>query len=145
MTEKNILVPIDFTPINQPMVRMADAWAKRTGAILYFLHAVPDLTYRFIDPNVQNVFGTNDDKIIARIREHMQQFLSESGVTYPHENLVRQGKAYQEILAVQKEHAIDLIIMAAHDHTRAERLFLGSNTDYVLHHARCSVYVFRAT
>lgn len=143
MTEKRILVPIDFSHINYPMVGIADAWAKRTGAALFFLHVMPDLTDRFIDPSVQNVFHTNDDKIIARVREHMEQFLTEAGVTVPHENLVREGKAYARILEVQQENDIDLIIMAAHDHSGAGRMFLGSNTDYVLHHVHCPVYVYR--
>ena len=144
MTEQKILVPIDFSGINKPMVRLADAWAKRTGAALYFLHVVPDLTDRFVEPGVQNVFGTNDEEIVEHFRKQMQAFLSEQDVSSAHEILVRQGKPYAGIMDVQKEQGADLIIMAAHDHTRAERMFLGSNTDYVLHHVRCSVYVFRA-
>ena len=143
MTEKNILVPLDFTDINKALVRKADEWATRTGAKLFFLHVVPDLTYRFIDPKVENVFHTNDDIITDEIREDMEKFVSDQHLTAPHEHLVLEGKPYTQIIKAQKEHAIDLIIIAAHDHTVVGRLFVGSNTDYILHHVHCPVYVYK--
>ena len=33
--------------------------------------------------------------------------------------------------------------MAAHDHTVLERLFLGSNTDHILHHGHTEVMVYK--
>ncbi|MCB1121047.1 MAG: universal stress protein [Verrucomicrobiae bacterium] len=144
MTEKNILIPIDFTEVNKPLVRMADTWAQRTGAKLYFLHVVSDLTYRFIDTSIQNVFHTNDEKIKEVIWKHMESFIAEQQVTAPHTCLIREGKAYREIVKVQKELDIDLIIIAAHDHTVVDRFFIGSNTDYVLHHVHCPVFVYKA-
>ena len=143
MTEKKILVPIDFTNINKPMVSIADAWAQRTDATLIFLNVLPDLTYRFIDPDVQNVFHTNDGKIIEEVREHMEAFIAGQNVVSPHECIIREGKPSREIVNVQKEYGTDLIIIAAHDHTVVDRLFIGSNTDYILHHVHCPVYVYK--
>lgn len=143
MTEKNILVPIDFSEVSKPLVRIADAWAQRSGATLYFLYAVPNITDRFIDPKVQNVFQTNDEIITDEIRQRLDEFVSAQETASPREYLVREGKAYLEILKAQKSYNIDLIIMAAHDHTTVDRLFVGSNTDYVLHHVHCPVYVYK--
>ena len=143
MNTHKILVPIDFSEINKELVTIADEWAQRTHAQLYFLHVVPDFTYRFIDPDVQNVFGTNNDIIIAEIQERIESFVKEQGVKSPHECLVREGKANTEIVEVQKELNIDQIIIAAHDHTAVGRLFVGSNTDFVLHHVHCPVYVYK--
>ena len=145
MTEKNILVPLDFTDINKPLVRIADEWALRTGAKVFFLHVVNDLTYRFIDPDVQNVFHTNDNIIIEEVQQDMEKFVSTQNIVSPHEHLIREGKPYAEILKVQQENNIDLIIIAAHDHTAVDRLFIGSNTDYILHHVHCPVYVYKET
>ena len=77
--ERNILVPIDFSEINKPMVQIADEWAQRTGARLFFLHVVPDLTYRYINPDIQNVFHTNFIQLhhppnAPRLRPHSAPF-----------------------------------------------------------------------
>jgi len=148
MTERKILVPIDLSDINRPMVRIADAWAKRTGAALVFLYVVPDLSDRVIGPaaiqNTLNVFHTHDKEVVRRVSDQVEKFLDEQAVTSRHETLIRQGKPYSQVLEVAREYAVDLIIMAAHDHTVAERALLGSNTDRVLHHAHCPVYVYRS-
>jgi nucleotide-binding universal stress UspA family protein len=143
MVEKNILVPIDFTDINKSMVRIADAWANRTGAMLYFLHVVGDITYRYLDPDIQNVFHTHDKEIIDGIVTRMEQFVGEQKVVAPHEYIVREGKPHKGILDAQKEYNIDLIIIGAHDHKEIGRLFIGNNTDRVLHHVHCPVYVYK--
>ena len=36
-----------------------------------------------------------------------------------------------------------LIMMAAHSHTLMSRLIMGSNTDYLVHHAACPMYIYR--
>ena len=35
-------------------------------------------------------------------------------------------------------------MLAGHDHTVAGRIFLGSNTDYLLHHVDVPMYVFKS-
>ncbi len=141
--EKKILIPIDFTEINKAMLRIADEWAQRTGATLYILHAVPDLSYRFIEPRVENVFHTHDGELIELLKQRIEKFVQAMNLQSPHENMVREGKPYLEILAVQQEIGADLIIIGAHDHTVVGRVFLGSNTDYILHHGHCPTYVYR--
>ena len=36
-----------------------------------------------------------------------------------------------------------MILMAPHDHTVLERLFLGSNSDHILHHGHTPVMVYK--
>ena len=48
-----------------------------------------------------------------------------------------------EILDLVEREKADLVIMAAHSHTMLGRLFMGSNTDYVVHHIHCPLYVFK--
>ena len=40
-----IIVPLDYTEVNKPVVKYADDWAQRTGAELYFIHVEPELEY----------------------------------------------------------------------------------------------------
>ncbi len=49
------------------------------------------------------------------------------------------------ILKQQEELKPALIIMAAHSHTMMGRLFLGSNTDMVLHQSSSPIFVYKQT
>ena len=53
------------------------------------------------------------------------------------------GTPYYKILDLVEREKADLVIMAAHSHTMLGRLFMGSNTDYVVHHIHCPLYVFK--
>ena len=37
----------------------------------------------------------------------------------------------------------DLVIVGAHSHTMLGRLFMESNTDYVVHHVHCPMYIWK--
>ena len=39
----------------------------------------------------------------------------------------------------------DLVIMSTRSHTMLGRLLLGSNTDYVMYHVHCPIYIFKKT
>ena len=60
-----------------------------------------------------------------------------------YEVLFRVGKPYPKILEMEEELEPLMILMAAHDHTVLERLFLGSNTDHILHHGHTPVMVYK--
>ena len=60
-----------------------------------------------------------------------------------YEVLFRVGKPYPKILEMEEELNPLMILMAAHDHTVLERLFLGSNTDHILHHGHTPVMVYK--
>lgn len=53
------------------------------------------------------------------------------------------GDARFCILAEAEAHDVDLIVMGARGHSMLERVFLGSVSEYVVHHANCSVVVVR--
>lgn len=58
-----------------------------------------------------------------------------------HESGTQNFKIVELVESVGK----DLVIMAAHSHTMLGRLFMGSNTDYVVHHVHFPIYVHRQT
>ena len=53
------------------------------------------------------------------------------------------GTPYYKILDLVEREKADLVIIAAHSHTMLGRLFMGSNTDYVVHHIHCPLYVLK--
>jgi len=44
---------------------------------------------------------------------------------------------------MQKAHKPAMMMMAAHFHTAIGRMLMGSNTDYLVHHANCPMLIFK--
>ena len=57
------------------------------------------------------------------------------------EIVFRSGNPYQTILDAEQEFVPEMIVMAAHMHTMLGRVFLGSNTDHVLHEGQTTMFV----
>ena len=53
------------------------------------------------------------------------------------------GKPYVKILELCEGLMASTLIMASHSNIMAGRLIMGSNTDYLLHHAHCSMYILK--
>ncbi|MBF0280181.1 MAG: universal stress protein [SAR324 cluster bacterium] len=128
--EKRILVPIDYSQVCEEVVTLADEWAQRSNADLHFLRVDAD-------------YMENGDVDRDFFEKRFQQFLQNFNVTTPYQTSLRFGTSYVEIMEAVKELEPDLVIMAAHSHTLLGRIFLGSNTDYVLHHCDCPVFVHK--
>lgn len=60
-------------------------------------------------------------------------------------SVVREGLVGQEIVAEAKESNADLVVIGAKGHSAIDRVLLGSVSDYVATHARCSALVVRPT
>ena len=125
--ENSILVPLGVTDINQSLVRVAEAWGQRTNATLYFLHV-----------HSEQALGT-----VEQSRLRYTSFLHSCDIKASHEILFEVGKPYHHILEASQKYQVRLIIMAAHNHTAIERVLTGSNTNYAMHHAQCSLYIHR--
>jgi nucleotide-binding universal stress UspA family protein len=57
--------------------------------------------------------------------------------------VVRAGDARQEILSYAEEIDADLIVLGSHGRRGVDRFLLGSVSDGVMRHARCSVEIVR--
>lgn len=121
-----ILVPLDHTKITEELVQIAIAWQKRTNGKLFFLH-------------VGMEGGIHNSGQLDTFKE----FLEKIGNLPEYEAVYKEGNSAIEIVNTANELNADLIIMGAHDHTMLDRLFLGSNTDYVIHKCSCPVYVHK--
>lgn len=60
------------------------------------------------------------------------------------ETLVMEGYVVDSILAYVEQHPQDLIVVGARGLSRTGRLFLGSTSDGLVHHAKCPVLVFHS-
>ncbi|MDH5560278.1 MAG: universal stress protein, partial [Deltaproteobacteria bacterium] len=121
--DKQILVPLDSSPISKEVIQIANDWAMVTGSEIIFFHVNP-----------------KKDK---SGKDQLEKLLDEQHISANFQAVSSIGITYQEIIKQEKSLQPDLIIMAAHSHTVMSRLFLGSNTDHVVQNANCSVYVYR--
>ncbi|MBF0352617.1 MAG: universal stress protein [SAR324 cluster bacterium] len=125
--EKLILVPIDNSDISTDVVLVADQMAKSLNAEIDFLHIA------------------KSSKQVVKSRELLEKFLAAKKIQAPYHALVKTGKSYAEIVTHARETKPDMVMMGAHSHSLLGRLLLGSNTDYVLHHNTCPVYIYKKT
>ena len=186
----NIIVPLDYTEVNKPMVKLADAWAQRTGAELYFIHTLPvpersegsytmktgksaprvhDLHNDYgLFVGVQNmldvkrleggaerphreIYDLSIEEALYRkeadelrvAQRTLEEYVAALDVRSTHQMVCQTGKPYRSIENLQKKTRAGLVMMAAHSHTLLNRLFVGSNTDYLLHHLKCPMYVYK--
>ena len=128
--DKTLLVPLDNTEVSEKMIREADAWAAHLGSRVSFLHV--------INPN----YSWGEEKK-PLFEERFEKAIHSCEVKSQYEVLFRVGKPYPKILEMEEELKPLMILMAAHDHTVLERLFLGSNTDHILHHGHTPVMVYK--
>ncbi len=128
--DKTLLVPLDNTEVSEKMIREADAWAAHLGSRVSFLHV--------INPN----YSWGEEKK-PLFEERFEKAIHSCEVKSQYEVLFRVGKPYPKILEMEEELNPLMILMAAHDHTVLERLFLGSNTDHILHHGHTPVMVYK--
>ena len=130
--KNKILVPVDNTPVTQDVIRLADSWGQRLDAKLFFLHARSS--------EIQNLVERGE---LIDPKEGFEHYLENTKCSSELETIYRFGAPYQTILDAEQEFVPEMIIMAAHTHTMLGRVFLGSNTDHVLHEGHTTMYVYK--
>ncbi|OGG95097.1 MAG: hypothetical protein A2527_07940 [Candidatus Lambdaproteobacteria bacterium RIFOXYD2_FULL_50_16] len=139
-----ILVPVDYSKVNSKVIALADELGQKFGRRLHFVHvfSLPE----FAHYNMEHGWQWDQIEIDRQHQEEeekLNHFIAEQKVKTGYKTELRIGKPYEQVLAVQQKLNAKLIIMAAHEHTRVERFLVGSNTKYLLHHANCSVLVYK--
>jgi len=143
---KIVLVPLDFSEANRTVVEKAVAWAERTESEIHFVHVMTPIDYSYYGAEASWGMGKAELEVTEdQGLEAMEKFLSPMQITVPVKQVVLFGSAsYLRILEYQKEIRAGILMLAGHDHTVAGRIFLGSNTDYLLHHVDVPMYVFKS-
>ena len=143
---EKLLVPVDFSTESSIMVAHAVKLAKLAGARITLLHVV-ELPRTEINPTVFAAIEriqTNVGALRERAQSSLAAFGKEVralGVECTEE--VRTGIPYEEILNAAEETAPDLIVIGHKGASLLGRFLLGSTTERVVRHARCSVLAVR--
>lgn len=151
---KRIIVAVSPSLKNDQVLDEAIAIAKMGNATLMLLHVLSSMDEGFptpIYPGPDSVYpGLHEQAIRAYAQQwevyqretldylkHLTEDVSQAGIQAEFtQNMGDPGKV---ICTLATNWKADLIILGRRGHTGLKELFLGSVSNYVLHHAPCSV------
>lgn len=143
---KNILVPVDFSPVTASVIALAAQLAQAFGSAVWLLHVAapdPDFGGYGMGPNsVRDRVALELRDVHRQLQDHSQA-LRGRGIDAT--ALQVQGSIPETILQEAKRLGADLIVLGSHGHGALHRALLGSVSEGVLHHASCPVVILPAT
>jgi nucleotide-binding universal stress UspA family protein len=130
MTYTKILVPLDQSSQSELVFKQAEAIAKSSQARLMLLHCIP-LEQR-ITP-YGNLYGEELLNLSSLLREQLEGIIAEWDY--------KTGEAGYWIREIAKSWDADLIVMGRRGLSGLKEVFLGSVSNYIIHHVDCSVLI----
>ncbi len=139
---KEILIPVDMdaTHLTIRALAVAEEFSERYGAKVTALTVIPD----FNNSMVASYFPENTiQKAHDQVCGDLQKFIDTHAKDPAKIGCaVTEGSTRKSIVTYAEEHNIDLVVIPARK-SDISKLLLGSNSSYVVDHARCSVLVVR--
>lgn len=139
---KTILCPTDFSEASYHALEYGLRFATNADAKLIVAHIVHVVSGEMLS-------GETYTMNFKEAQEHVAQRLREVQATqlrgYPKCDLVTViGDPAEEITALAKTRAADLITMSTHGRSGLSHLVMGSVAEQILRHAPCPVFIVRA-
>jgi len=146
---KNILVPVDGSPLSDAAVARACAFAKEAGARLTFYYAKPVGWAGYALGDVAIAQAAMDAELIAAMDRQAEAILTDAARQATSAGVAcdtlstDSDTPHAGIIAAAEARGCDLIFMASHGRRGASALLLGSETQKVLTHCKIPVLVYR--
>lgn len=137
-----MLVPVDGSENSFRALDQAIFLAKSTGASVTAMHVIesPPTVYvesqKLLDELLANYRAES-----AKVLDKCKQVANESGVKI--ETALAEGDAASNITGYAHKEGFDLIIIGSRGLGRFKEMVLGSVSNKVLHHAKCSVIIVK--
>lgn len=139
---KNILVPVDFSPVSQRAVDLAQHFANNMSSAIWLVHvAAPDPDFVGFGTGPRYVRDQRADELKkehGQIQE-MAEALRAKGIKA--EGLLVQGPTSTTIVEEAGRLNADLIIMGSHGHGAIYKTFVGSVSEQVLGESQVPVLI----
>lgn len=152
MTYQKILVPLADTDERERVYTQAVRMAKQENSALKLFHCISSEVYitpygtfttaelNTLIPQWQQGIETEKAKVIEWLRDYCQKATAQ-GVEADWE--WKLGDPSTSIIQLAKTWEADLIMMGSRGLTGLSEMFLGSVSNYVVHHATCSVLLIQ--
>jgi nucleotide-binding universal stress UspA family protein len=137
-----ILVPVDGSEYSLGALDTAIYLAKKIDANLTAMHVIENLPTVYVES--QKVLNDLLAKYRAEsenILDKCKQIAEKSGVKI--ETVIAEGDAASNIVVYARNGGFDTIIMGSRGVGRFKEMVLGSVSNKVLHHAKCSVMIVK--
>jgi nucleotide-binding universal stress UspA family protein len=152
---KKILVALDMSAMAEDVFEKALSIGKSNQAELLLLHVISseeDNSPLAIPPNIYDLYpAANNELTIKSWQEEWENYIKQGtellekysqkaiNSEVKAEYFQIQGNAARTICKIAKEKQADLIVIGRRGRTGIGEMLLGSVSNYVLHHAHCSV------
>lgn len=151
---KKIMVGLDKSPLSLAALEEAIALAQAYGAALKLVHLLTDyepgapqrVTYfdEYYYPALSQPILEEYQKDWNQFVSHYRTWLDGQGERASRLGLdvsseMRLGDPGRELCALAKEWQADLIVLGSHGRSGLQEMLMGSVSNYVMHHAPCSV------
>jgi nucleotide-binding universal stress UspA family protein len=152
---KKILVAIGDSSESQSVLNAGLTLAEKFGAQMLLLHVINPSTSTGSSPLVGGMFPIVNDIALEQYAKELkasEQTGSERLQTYAEQARQRGiaveisqnfGNSGRMICDLAKNWSADAIVMGRNQRSLLSEVFLGSTSNYVLHHAHCSVMVIQ--
>jgi nucleotide-binding universal stress UspA family protein len=137
-----ILVPVDGSEYSLRALDTAIYLAKKIDANITAMHVIENLPTVYVES--QKVLNDLLAKYRAEsenILDKCKQIAEKSGVKI--ETVIAEGDAASNIVIYARNRGFDTIIMGSRGVGRFKEMVLGSVSNKVLHHAKCSVMIVK--
>jgi nucleotide-binding universal stress UspA family protein/predicted transcriptional regulator len=132
---RRILAPVEFDETAHAVLDAATRIAAENGGTIFLMHVVPLVVAPTGMPNYVDIY--KDQEKIAR--QKLESMVERQRPEVNCELLTRIGDPAHEILALERQTAADLIVLATHGRRGVRRMLLGSVAEAVLREATCPV------
>jgi nucleotide-binding universal stress UspA family protein len=133
-----ILVTLDATPTDRPIIEHIKALAKIMHSHIVLLHVADGWAARMYGPDAVSPEVTEDKAYLAKIQAEFQS----AGITA--ESSMAFGDPADEIIKWIQEQGCDLVAMSTHGHRFLGDLLLGTTAPKVQHNVSVPVLLLRA-
>jgi nucleotide-binding universal stress UspA family protein len=153
---KKILVAIGDSGESQLVLDAGLTLAEKFGAEVLLLHVINPSTPTGFSPLVGGMFLLVDDVVLERYAKEWKEY-EKTGIErlQAAAEQARQrkiaveisqnlGDAGKMICELAKNWSADSIVMGRNQKSMLSEIFLGSTSNYVLHHAPCSVMIVQS-
>lgn len=140
---RRIVCPTDFSPTAAAALGHAADLARTSGAELVLLHVLPTINYPLRGLGMAEAFPHLQAELHTRGKERLAETAKALGTGLAVRTELRDGEAYEQVLACAKEAGADLIVLGTHGHTGLKHALLGSTAERVVRLAECPVLTVR--